>query len=90
MKATLRIFISLIFGVFVAGALDLLTPERFEPVVYWSLPLFHKVFIPWESGPNPTAVIFALLVDAILIALLIFWLLPKKKPQRTGPGTLLL
>jgi hypothetical protein len=52
--------------------LQLIIPERFESVLYWPLPMFHKVFHPLYSGPSPQAAFCSLVTDAILLAVPIF------------------
>jgi len=78
MKATTAAILSAFgAGTFVAF-LGIKCPEPWEPVVYWSMPVFHKIFPPWTAGPNPKAVGCALIADAIILTGLLFWLLRSK------------
>jgi len=79
MKVAIRALISLICGACIVYVLAALTPERFEPALYWSLPLFHKVFPPWVAGPNPEAAGCALLTNTLLLATVAFLLLSRKR-----------
>ena len=54
-------------------------PERFEVVLYWSLPMFHLFFHPWASGPNPQAAFCSLAVDSLILAGAIFFGLGWRK-----------
>ena len=54
-------------------------PESFEPVVYWSLPLFHQIWHPFASGPNPMACFAGLVLNAVVISGLVFGILGFRK-----------
>jgi hypothetical protein len=54
-------------------------PESFEPVVYWALPVFHQIWHPWESGPNPAACFASLVLNAVIISAAVFWILGFRK-----------
>ena len=56
-----------------------LCPESFEPVVYWSLPLFHRIWHPLASGPNPIAGLAGLILNALLISGAAFLILSLRK-----------
>jgi hypothetical protein len=56
-------------------------PERLEPALYWSMPVFHKIFPPWTSGPNPKAAGCALMADAIILTVLLFSVLRGKRKR---------
>jgi hypothetical protein len=68
-----------IFSAFCGGSLvaflGIKCPESWQPVLYWSMPVFHKIFPPWTAGPNPKAAGCALIIDAIILTGLFFWLL---------------
>jgi hypothetical protein len=49
--------------------------------MYWSMPFFHWVFPPWTAGPNPKAAVCALIVDAIVLTVLLFWVLCSRGTQ---------
>ena len=74
-----------IFSAFCAGTLvaflGIKCPEPCEPVLYWSMPLFHKIFPPWTAGPNPKAAGGALIANAIILTGLFFWLLRSKEKR---------
>ena len=50
-------------------------PERWQDALLWSLPLFHRMFPPWTSGPNAYAAICALAVDFCVLTGVAFALL---------------
>jgi hypothetical protein len=54
-------------------------PESWEPVVYWSLPLFHGIWHPFASGPNPAACFAALVLNAIVVSTAVFGILGLRK-----------
>ncbi len=60
-------------------------PESFEPVVYWSLPLFHTFFHPLLSGPIPLACFCSVLLNAGLASVVVFWFLPRPATTRIDP-----
>jgi membrane protein implicated in regulation of membrane protease activity len=72
MSLAIRAMASVIIGGSIVSAAAVLIPERFEAVLYWSLPAFHKVFAPWAAGPNPKAAICALALDLIVLAAIAF------------------
>jgi hypothetical protein len=67
--------------------LSIKCPESWEPAVYWSMPLFHRIFPPWESGPNPKAAGCALIVDTIIMTGLLFWVLKGIRTKRGGAAS---
>ena len=56
-------------------------PESWEPVVYWSLPLFHRIWHPFASGPNPVACFAGLVLDAIIISAAVIVFLGLKRKE---------
>ena len=82
MKLVPKAVVSLVSGGCVVYATASFTSERFEPVLYWTLPFFHKIFRPLTAGPNPKAMICALLTDTALITALAFLLLGFKKQRQ--------
>ena len=82
-EVLLRIIISLICGATIVYAIAALGEVRFWHLLYWSLPLFPR--IPHRTGPNVAAMPYALLVDAILVALPIF-LASNEKKSLVGLG----
>jgi hypothetical protein len=84
MKLVAKSVVSLVCGGCIVYALAHFTGESFEPVLYWSLPLFHEIYPPWVAGPNPEAVGCVLLTNTVLIAALTFLLLSFKKKKQTG------
>ena len=66
------------------GVIGIQGPESWDPVVYWSVPLFHKIFPPWTAGPNPKAAGCALIADAIILTCLLFWVLRGKGTQNAA------
>jgi hypothetical protein len=78
MKTAFRIVISLICGAAFIYAFAALGGEvRFGRVLYWALPLFPKTY--HATGPNLDAMGYCLIVDVILVAGLIFLLLPRRR-----------
>ena len=58
-------------------------PEGLEPVVYWSLPIFHLFFHPWASGPNPQACLCSLVLNSVLVTGVVYLLGAKgSKPKQ--------
>ena len=56
-------------------------PESLEPVVYWSLPLFHRIWHPLASGPNPVAGLAGLVLNAVIISAMVFVMLRLMKSR---------
>ena len=81
MKPALRILVSICWGWLIVFGLSSNCPENFEPALAWSLPLFHKLFPPLESGPNPVAYLYALATDVIILATITFILLSIKRKE---------
>ncbi|MGC9944742.1 MAG: hypothetical protein ABSE48_23210 [Verrucomicrobiota bacterium] len=54
-------------------------PEDWEPVVYWASPIFHKIWHPLTSGPNPIAGFWCLVLNGIIISVAIFMALGLRK-----------
>jgi hypothetical protein len=75
----MRIFIAIGCGVIQIVLAMKFCPESWEPVVYWALPLFHKIWHPWESGPNPIACFWSLVLNAVIISVAVFWILGLRK-----------
>jgi hypothetical protein len=75
----MKIFISICCGVVPMYLALKFCPESLEPVVYWSLPLFHQIWHPWVSGPNPIACFWCLVLNAVIIAICVFSLLSLRK-----------
>jgi hypothetical protein len=74
----MRYFIAIGCGV-AQIVLAMFWPESFEPVVYWSLPLFHRIWHAWDSGPNPAACFASLVLNAVIISAAVFWILGFRK-----------
>jgi hypothetical protein len=75
----MRIFIAICCGVIQIFLAMKFCPESWEPVVYWALPLFHKIWHPLLSGPNPIACIWCLVLNAIIISIVVFVILGLRK-----------
>ena len=75
MKLVGQSVLSLACAACIVHVLEAFITERFEPVFYWALPLFHKIYPAWTAGPNPKAMGCALWLNTILIATLTFLLL---------------
>jgi hypothetical protein len=54
-------------------------PESFEPILFWALPLFHKIWPPLLSGPNPIAAFWCLILNTVIISAVVFWILGVRK-----------
>jgi hypothetical protein len=78
MKTSTAAIIAAFFAGIAVAVLGTKCPESWEPAVYWSMPLFHKIFPPWAAGPNPKAAGCALIVDAIILTGVVFWLLRSR------------
>lgn len=81
MKASNAATISAFCGGTLVAVLAIKCPESWEPGLYWSMPLFHKIFPPWTAGPNPKAAGCALIADAIILTSLLFWALRSKRTK---------
>src|SRR5512140_1769393 len=75
MSFLLRAFIAVAFGLLLIFLECRVCPVSREPVLYWSLPLFHKIFPPLASGPSPQACLCSLVLNSVLLTGGIFWLL---------------
>lgn len=75
----MKLFVSICCGVIPMYLAFRFCPESLEPVVYWSLPIFHQIFHPFESGPNPMACLCGLVLNAIIITAGVFTLLSWSK-----------
>ena len=71
----MRVFIAICCGVIQIFLAMKFCPESWEPAVYWALPFFHKIWHPWESGPNPIAWSWCLILNAIIIATVVYLVL---------------
>jgi hypothetical protein len=78
MKASNAAILSAFCAGTLVAVLGIKCPEPWEPVLYWSMPVFHQIFPPWTAGPNPKAAGCALIVDAIILTGVLFWLLRSK------------
>lgn len=87
MKLGVRIFISMCWGGLIVFGVLSNCPENLEPVLLWSLPLFHKFFPPLLSGPNPIACLCASAIDVIIMATITFMLLSIKRKENKQPTT---
>ena len=81
MKLGVRIFISICWAALIVFGVLSNCPENLEPVLVWSLPLFHKFLLPLESGPNPIAYLCASAIDVIILATIIFMLISIKRKE---------
>jgi hypothetical protein len=77
----MRIFIAICCGVLQIFLAMKFCPESWEPMVYWSLPLFHQIWHPFASGPNPIACFAGLVLNAIIIAAVVFVILGLRKKR---------
>jgi hypothetical protein len=87
MKLEARIFISICWGVLIVFGVLSNCPEYLEPALVWSLPLFHKFFLPLESGPNPIAYLCASAIDVIILATITFILISIKQKENKESST---
>jgi hypothetical protein len=71
----MRFFIAIVCGVVQIVLAMNFCPENWEPVVYWALPFFHKIWHPLLPGPNPIACFWCLVLNAVLISATVFWML---------------
>jgi hypothetical protein len=60
-------------------------PESFEPVIYWSLPLFHMFLHPLASGPSPQAGLCSLVLNSVLVTGGVFWFLSRQANAHEKP-----
>ena len=84
MKASSAAVISAFCAGTIVAVLGIRCPESWEPGLYWSMPLFHKVFPPWTAGPNPKAAGCALIVDAVILTGVFYWALRSIRTQSAG------
>jgi hypothetical protein len=82
MNLAIRAFVSICCRVILTLAGAKVCPENLEPLMYWSLPLFHVFFHPLASGPSPQACACALLLNVILVSGVIFMLLTWMRRTR--------
>jgi hypothetical protein len=75
----MRIFVAICCGVVPMMLAFKFCPESFEPVVYWSLPIFHRIWHPFASGPNPVACFAGLILNAVVISVAVFLILSLRK-----------
>ncbi len=87
MKLGVRIFISICWGGLIVFGVLSNCPDNLEPVLLWSLPLFHKFFPPLSSGPNPVACLYASAIDVIILATITLTLLFLKRKENKHPPT---
>lgn len=81
-----RVCQSLLLGGAIVSLLWLVCPERWENVLFWSLPVFHRAFPPWTAGPNPYAALCSLALDAVIVASVAFVVLTFHSERvRTRP-----
>jgi hypothetical protein len=78
----MRVFIAICCGVIPMMFAFKFCPESLEPVVYWSLPLFHRIWHPFASGPNPVACFASLVLNAVIISTMVFVILRLMKRRR--------
>lgn len=73
---------ALVFAGLIVIALESICHERFEFLLFWPLPFFHLFLPPLDSGPNPWAGVFSLVVDAVILAALLFLISigPQRQP----------
>ena len=85
MKPNHRIILALGCGLALFVAQFLFATGKFEsiePVVLWSMPLFHKVFPPWASGPNPLAAMSSFALNSALFTCAV-WLVLRQRRRRS-------
>ena len=58
----------LIVSVVTVIMLGVICPESLEPMLYWSIPIFHSFLRPYTAGPHPAAVLCAILVDVFIVS----------------------
>jgi hypothetical protein len=75
MKSSAAAIIAAFFAGGAVAVLAKVCPESCEPVLYWSMPVFHQIFPPWTAGPNPKAAGCALIIDSLILTVLLFLVL---------------
>ena len=71
----MRIVIAICCGVIQIVLAKKFCPESCDPVVYWPLPLFHLIWHPFASVPNPIACFAGLVLNAIILSSAVFVIL---------------
>ena len=82
----MRITVSVLVGILAMVVAVRVCPEDWEPVLYWALPGFHLVFPPLLSGPSPTACLYCLLLNAVVISSVVFGVLYVAGGRRQQQG----
>ncbi|HEV2693096.1 MAG TPA: hypothetical protein VG347_09405 [Verrucomicrobiae bacterium] len=75
----MRIFAAIFCGVIQIVLAMKFCPESCEPIVYWALPFFHKIWHPLSSGPSPIACFSCLMLNATIISAAVFMVLGLRK-----------
>lgn len=85
----MKIIVSILVGILSMVIAVPTCPEDWEPVLYWALPGFHRVFPPLLSGPSPTACLCCLLLNSVVISSVVFGVLRvtgrKRHPKGAQP-----
>jgi hypothetical protein len=87
MSLVVRALVAIFSGLFLIFVEWKFCPASFEPVIYWSLPLFHKFFHPLASGPSPQACLASLVLNSVLVTGGIFWFLSRQANAQQKPQT---